>query len=214
MKAQSSPKRLAIAAVQKLLAVLSFAMLLLRQRKGFSVVKVHLRRVAAYVVHAFAFLKRKPRTVRVALAVVLLMFFSGTISGFMLARVMSAPQANSVIANVGSVGTVNTVGVGVYWDSGFASKVNMIDWGTLMPGTQKSHVVYIRNEGNLPITLSQTVSNWNPVAAASYMSLSWSYNGQTIYPGGAISVTLTLSVNSGITGISQFSFDINIVGTA
>jgi len=109
-----------------------------------------------------------------------------------------------------SVGNIKALGVGVYWDSGCSQSVSSIDWGMVEPGAVKNVTVYIRNEGNAPITLSLQTSNWNPSNAADYISLSWNYNGQTINANQVITVTLTLSISSNIQGITTFSFDIII----
>jgi hypothetical protein len=109
-----------------------------------------------------------------------------------------------------SVGNIKALGVGVYWDSGCSQPASSIDWGMVEPGAVKNVTVYIRNEGNAPITLSLQTSNWNPSNAADYISLSWNYNGQTINANQVIAVTLTLSISTNIQGITSFSFDITI----
>jgi len=106
--------------------------------------------------------------------------------------------------------TVETVGVGVYWDSGCSNRVSSIEWGTIEAGAVKTVTVYVRNEGDVTISLSLSTTNWSPSTASKYMSLSWNYDGQPINPNGVIPVTLTLSVSPSITGISSFSFDIII----
>jgi hypothetical protein len=116
----------------------------------------------------------------------------------------------SASVHLQSVGTVKALGVGVYWDSGCSQTVSSIDWGLAEPGVVKNVTVYMRNEGNAPITLSLQTANWNPANAADYISLSWDYNGQTIDLHQVIGVTLSLSISSSITGITSFSFDIII----
>jgi hypothetical protein len=107
-----------------------------------------------------------------------------------------------------SVGNIKALGVGVYWDSGCSQPVSSIDWGMVEPGAVKNVTVYIRNEGNAPITLSLQTSNWNPPNAADYISLNWNYNGQAINANQVIAVTLSLSISTNIQGITSFSFDI------
>jgi hypothetical protein len=119
----------------------------------------------------------------------------------------------SVSVYLSSVGTVKALGVGVYWDSGCSQTVSSIDWGLAEPGAVKNVTVYIRNEGNAPITLSLQTANWNPPSAADYISLSWNYGGQIIDPNQVVAVTLSLSVSSNIQGITTFSFDIVIAGS-
>jgi len=125
-------------------------------------------------------------------------------------QVFSADQTSRTVSNAGSV---TTIGVGVYWDNGCTDPVSSIDWGTLEPGATENVACYIRNEGNSVSTLSMTTSNWSPSDASSYMSLSWDYGGQSINVDEVIQVTFTLSVDAGIEGITNFSFDITIVGS-
>jgi hypothetical protein len=137
-------------------------------------------------------------------------FLSGILSGLIIVTVRSPYETSSTIS---SVGTLKAIGIGVYWNESLTSRVNVIDWGFLEPATQKSFTVYIRNEGNLPLTLSVSTSNWNPPTASNYLTLTWSYAGQTINAGATIKVTLTLTVSESITGINNFNFDITAVGS-
>jgi hypothetical protein len=151
------------------------------------------------------FTKRKFFNVTIAIVALILL------SGFMLAQVMSAIQVSSTISNVGTLKL--SVGVGVYSDNRFTNKITTIDWGTLDPGTTKIFSVYIRNEGSSALTLSMSASNWNPSTASNYLTLTWSYTGQTVNSNGYVQVTFTLAVSESVTGISSFSFDINLVET-
>jgi hypothetical protein len=132
------------------------------------------------------------------------------LSGFMFVEVMSAAETSISVSNTG---TISTVGVGVYWDSGYTNKTSAINWGTLQPGVQRSFTVYIRNEGNVAITLSKSTTNWSPSATSNYLNLAWNYNGQTINPGASVQVALTLTVSASITGVTNFNFDITIMGS-
>jgi hypothetical protein len=132
------------------------------------------------------------------------------LSGIIISEAISATQSSSSIS---SVGTVKAVGVGVYWDAGFTNRTAAINWGVLDPGTQKSFTLYIQNEGNSAITLSQSASNWTPSTASNYLTVSWNYNNQALNSGSSVQVTLTLAISVGITGISNFGFDITIMGS-
>ena len=125
-------------------------------------------------------------------------------------HVFSADQTSRTLSNAGSV---MTIGVGVYEDSGCTDRLSSIDWGTLEPGSTENVACYIRNEGNSVSTLSMTTSNWSPSGASSYMSLTWDYGGESINVDEVIQVTFTLSVDVDIEGITNFSFDITIVGS-
>jgi hypothetical protein len=111
-----------------------------------------------------------------------------------------------------NVGTVKAIGVGVYWDTSCSDHVSSIDWGMVEPGTTKNVSFYTKNEGTTPVTLSLETENWNPANASIYMSLDWDYAGQEIDVDEVIQVTLSLSVSDSIGGITDFSFDIIIIG--
>ena len=112
-----------------------------------------------------------------------------------------------------NVSGVETEGVGVYWDSNCAKKVLLIDWGNLTPGSEKSVVVYIRNEVEERIYLIMSTTNWNPLKASDYITLGWDYTGQRMNRGETLQIVLTLSVSHHIKEISSFSLDIIIAGS-
>jgi len=151
------------------------------------------------------FKKRKIFNVTIATMALILL------SGFMLVQVMSAIQVSNTISNTGTLRL--SLGIGVYQDAGFTDTMTAIDWGSLAPRGAKTYSVYIRNEGISALTLSMSVSNWNPSSASNYLTLTWNYDGQTINAGEAVQVTFTLTVSANVTGISNFSFNINLVGS-
>ena len=130
--------------------------------------------------------------------------------------VIAALSAYGVLSNsksLQSYGSVKAVNVGVYWDNGCTNITSTVDWGMLSPGTSKNVTLYVRNEGNTAVKLSLTTQNWNPLSASNYMRLSWSREAQTVNLGSVLNATLTFSVFSNVTGITNFSFDIVIAGT-
>ena len=50
--------------------------------------------------------------------------------------------------------------LGIYWDSACTNRTSSISWGILEPGSNRTVTVYIRNEGNTVVTLTETVQNW------------------------------------------------------
>lgn len=107
-----------------------------------------------------------------------------------------------------------TVEIDVYADSELTQLISTIEWGSVEAGGSDSKTVYIKNAGDENVTLSLATENWDPAGAAEYMELSWDYDGNTIEPESVVEVTLTLTVDSSITGIEGFSFDIVIIGSA
>jgi hypothetical protein len=107
-------------------------------------------------------------------------------------------------------GVIKTVGVDAYWDAGCTDEVMEIDWGTLEPGAQTDIRVYVKNQGNTPVTLSLSVDAWSPSEAQAYMSVDWDYDDSPLGPDTAIPITLMLAVSVDITGITAFSLQIVI----
>jgi len=138
----------------------------------------------------------------VSLALILSALAIGILGG-----VSSLVQTNTTISNTGSI---KGIGVGIYWDSACISKTSSIDWGVVDPGSNKTVTVYVRNEGNVAVTLSKTTQNWNPSSASSYMTLTWNYAGQTLAVNQVLQIKLFLVVSPTTSGITNFSFDIII----
>ena len=125
------------------------------------------------------------------------------------------PVVSSLVANktLGNTGSVKAVGVAVYWNSNGTTPVTSFNWGMLDPNSTKTQTCYIKNEGNSVLTLSMTTSNWNPSNAVQYMKFSWNLGGQTLNAGQIKPATFTLQIFANVTGITNFSFDVTIVGT-
>jgi uncharacterized repeat protein (TIGR01451 family) len=119
----------------------------------------------------------------------------------------------SVSQSVSSTGTVTAINVGVYSDVYCTQNLTSIDWGTMAPGDTVTRTIYVKNTGNSQITLSMTKTNWNPAGANGPITVSWNKESTTLNPGVSTAATLTLSVSSGISGITTFSVNIVITGT-
>jgi len=141
----------------------------------------------------------------------MLILITYTLGLSLVSQTFPAVQTSKTLS---STGTIETIGVGVYSDSQCSTPLSSLPWGTLEPGSNQNVICYIRNEGNSQSTLSMYASNWNPSSAENYLVLSWDYDGHSINPDDAIPVTFTLTVDASIEGITNFSFDITIVGTS
>ena len=126
---------------------------------------------------------------------------------------VSALGALVAIRTVSNSGSVTAVGVGLYSDIGCTTALSAISWGTVNPGDVKTYTIYVKNTGNVPVTLNMTVSNWNPSSASSYITLTWNKEKYVLPATQVVSAVLTLSVSSSVSGVTSFSFDITITGT-
>jgi hypothetical protein len=108
---------------------------------------------------------------------------------------------------------IKSVGVNVYSDPACTIPLLTIDWGMMEPSESKNYPAYIKNESNVPVTMSMYVDNWNPVNAKDFMTLAWSYDGRQIPVDGSLPVDFTLTISGSISGIMNFSFEIWVVGS-
>jgi hypothetical protein len=123
---------------------------------------------------------------------------------------VSALGALVATRTISNSGTVTAVGVGVYSDNACAAALSTVGWGTLNPGDVKTYTMYVRNEGNVPVTLSMGAGNWNPATASSYITLTWDKENYVLPAGQVVQAVLTLTVSSSVSGVTSFSFDMTI----
>ena len=107
-----------------------------------------------------------------------------------------------------------SIEIDVYGDEGCTVVLSSVDWGSVEAGGSVSRVVYVKNSGDGGVVLSLVTENWSPSAAADYLALSWDYDGGVLGPGGVVGVTLTLDVDSSVSGVDGFGFDIVVVASA
>jgi len=146
-------------------------------------------------------LERKEKMMVFLVATVIAVFSGFAVSGLL-----------NVSRTLSSTGTVKAINVEVFWDSGCTQIVSDIAWGLAEPGENTTNIVYLKNTGNAPLTLNMSCSNWNPVAAGNYISLSWNREGTVIDVDEVLSADIVMSVSDTITGITGYSFEIIILG--
>jgi hypothetical protein len=111
---------------------------------------------------------------------------------------------------------VESRAVGVYWDRAATHEVTTIDWGELQPGSTEAVTVFLKNEDlNGLCFLFMMTDDWSPSTASSSIRLTWNHdNTAEVDPGETVPVILTLHVASSIRDITDFNFNIIILGTA
>ena len=110
-------------------------------------------------------------------------------------------------------GVLTTPNLGVYTTQGCTANLTSASWGSVRAGSSYTKTAYIRNNGNSDLTLSMTTLNWNPSALSSVLQITWNYGGGKLTPGQVLAVTWTLTVPSGVSGYTSFSFDLSVTGT-
>ena len=121
-------------------------------------------------------------------------------------------DGNGFLDTISIVETVPApeVTVEVYYDSACTTVVSSIDWGVIEAGGSANTTVYVKNLGNIPVTLTLSTQNWSPPEAARYIEVGWDYDGRVLAPNEVLPVTLTLTVSANATNITDFSFEIVI----
>ena len=139
----------------------------------------------------------------------------GAIFVVWLAVVVSytAVAALSRSQSLNSYGNVVAVNLGVYQDSACTVNATSIDWGMLDPGSSVTRSVYVKNTGNVAVTLSLAVSSWSPSLAGSYLAVTWDKQGAVLSAGQVVQVTFTLTVSANVTGFTDFSNVLVVSGT-
>ena len=112
-----------------------------------------------------------------------------------------------------STGLVVAVNVGVYSDSACTLNLTSIDWGSVYPGGSVPRMIYVKNTGNAPITLSMTTASWNPGIAAGQITVAWDKENAVLNAGQSTSATLTLNVSQNVSGVTSFSMNIIVSGS-
>jgi len=119
---------------------------------------------------------------------------------------------------------VSNLKLGVYQDDPSKNQprtLQSIDWsadGPLERGLcRNSSIVYFRNEGNVPITLFLSTSDWafQDVTGMvllqncrQYFTLTWNYDNSTILVNETRPITFSLAISSNMTNVASFSFSL------
>ena len=109
--------------------------------------------------------------------------------------------------NVTHATHVESIGVGIYWDPNCTNRTLELNLGNIIPNSNTTRTVYIRNEGETKVKLFLSTTEWSPQEASEYMRLTWNYHGQGLSAGQITPVTLILSVDSEISGVTDFQFN-------
>ncbi len=117
-------------------------------------------------------------------------------------------------ATFSSSGVITTANLGIYSDSACTQKITSINWGNVAPSSSLTKTVYVKNTGNTPLTLGMTQTSWSPTTANGPIALAWNRQNTVLAANEVTTATLTLTTQSTISGITTFSMNIIISGTA
>ncbi len=134
-----------------------------------------------------------------------------SIAALALTLTTAAVLMNSQSFSVG--GTINSVNLGVYSDSGCTQTATALNFGALNPGGTATQTVYLKNSGNCPETLTMAATNWIPTNATSSLTLTWNQQNTVLPAGQTIQATLTLTAAANTGSLTTFSCSVTLTGT-
>ncbi|MFC1803136.1 hypothetical protein ACFL0D_04115 [Thermoproteota archaeon] len=106
-----------------------------------------------------------------------------------------------------------SIEIDIYKDLECTELMSTVDWGEIEAGGTSYLQLYVKNNGDANVIISLQTENWDSQIAENNMELSWDYNGAAIQPEQILPVTLTLSVDEDCPELTNFGFDIVIVGS-
>lgn len=156
------------------------------------------------------FFQSSKKTIILVLLVALLSITVTTTISVMLSRIENL--------TIPSLGNIKTIGVEAYWDPTCENKTEMIEWGTLWPGTVKTVTLYLRSISNVDSILDLNITDVTPIEISDGITLSWDYKGELVKPNQTIEITLFLHFSDDYKFINylvaeqvkNFSFDVYI----
>lgn len=124
----------------------------------------------------------------------------------------SDPTPSSSSGDSSSSGVI-TNGVIAYSDSSCGQTLTSIQWGAIPANSSVARTIYLKNPQSSPLNLSLSTSNWNPAGAANFITITWNKENQVLGGGQSTTATVTLTVASNVTSISDFNVKISITGS-
>lgn len=103
--------------------------------------------------------------------------------------------------------------IDVYVDSECTQILSDVTWGEIEAGQESNVEIYLKNDGDVGVTISILTENWSSSTAQENIDLSWNNIGTPLQSGEVRNLILTLSVDPDCPELSSFSFDIVIIGS-
>jgi ABC-type lipoprotein release transport system permease subunit len=117
-------------------------------------------------------------------------------------------------AHLETSGTIvtNNPNLSIFADAACTKEISTVQWGTLQPSGSATVTLFIKNSGNVPLTLTMTANNWSPATAQNYLTLSWNQENTKVQPGAVVAGDLTLKVAPLVADLTDFAFQITVNG--
>lgn len=138
--------------------------------------------------------------------------------GFLVLLIASGTVVLGILTTqrtINSTGTIfiDNLNFQAYVDSDCTQIATDLSYGQLRPGDVGTKTIYLKNIGNIPMTVSCTFDTWVPSNANQYLTPYWDAEGVLIQPGQVRIVIYSLTVSPSITGITTYSYRGTITAT-
>jgi hypothetical protein len=157
------------------------------------------------------------KTIAAAIATIVLSIVLAVATAGMLTQ-QAIPSSGSVdvsdSASVGGSVVSGSACLGVFSDADGAVSCGSLSWGCVGSGASVSRVVYVKNTGDVPLTLGLSASGWAPSAASDALTLSWDLEGRSLGVGAVVLATIQLTVSQNTGSLGDFCFNIVVSGSA
>ena len=121
--------------------------------------------------------------------------------------------ALSAFLTIQNYGLVKAVGTNIYQDADCTIALTHIDWGMVEADSTILYEGWLRNEGNVPVTVTLYTENWVPENTSDFMTLTWDCEGASVAVNEVVSCVFALEIYGNVMGITNFGFDIILVGS-
>jgi hypothetical protein len=114
--------------------------------------------------------------------------------------------------NLATYGTLLSPGCAVYSDYACTKSQSQIALNNLEAGASIQQVIYIKNNGTLPITLHLSINGFVPAESANVFSITWNREDYLLVVNQSVSAMLTLNVAANTLGVTNFGFNTVVTG--
>jgi hypothetical protein len=129
-----------------------------------------------------------------------------------IALVVTVVILTSVHLQTSGTIITNNPNLKIFADAAVTKEISSVLWGNITPGGSADVTLWIKNTGNMPLTLTMTESNYTPATATNYLTLTWNQENTKIQPGAVVACDLHLKVTPVVADLTDFSFQITING--
>jgi hypothetical protein len=114
--------------------------------------------------------------------------------------------------NLATYGTLLSPGCAVYSDYACTKPQSQIALNNLEASSSIQQVIYIKNNGTLPITMHLSINGFVPVESVNVFSITWNREDYLLAVNQSVSAMLTLNVAPNTLGVTDFSFNTEVKG--